>query len=243
MKSRQIAPTLAALALCSLSLTSHAAQQCLTRGPGTYGAVSVTGCDDDQANGIFNPFLATTTGQGLSYDGIALQAPGTNPVCNLTFSRPIATSSLRLSLDGHQTYDALTISTNGNVYTPVPADISPLPGGVSPNALVISGNSIVGDGSFRDNPNEPRGAGSSGIVQLTNNAPAALTSLTLDEAISWDGGTLIGVCFDDAPIPAEPTPVPTQSTAALAGLALVASLLGGWQLRRRSRRSRPADRA
>ena len=213
-----------------MSLTSHAAQQCLTRGPGTYGTVTVTGCDNDPANGIINPYPATTVGLGFAYDGIVLQAPATTATCNLTFSPPIATSTLRLSLDAHQTRDVLTISANGNVYTPVPADISPLPGAVSPNALVLNGNTIIGNGSSHD---DPPSNGSAGIVQLTNNAPVSLSTLTLAEAID-DHGTLIGVCFDDAPV--APTPVPTQSTAALAGMALMASLLGVWRLRRRAHR-------
>ena len=229
---RRSLPALAVIALAVTSLSSHAAQQCLTRGPGTYGAVTVTGCA--QTAGIVNPFDGP--GAGFSYSGFVLGGPG--PVaCTLTFSRPVATSSVAISLDAHQRPDVLTLSANGSVYTPVAGDISPLPGAVSPNQLVINGNTLIGVGAFDDTPSS---LGSAGIVRLTNNAPAALTSLTFDE-VAGDAGTLIGVCFDDAPIPA--AAVPTQSTAALAGMALVASLLGGWQLRRRSRRSRPADRA
>ncbi|MFD1711417.1 hypothetical protein FVQ98_12560 [Ottowia sp. GY511] len=228
MKLRQFAPVLAALALCSASLASHAAQQCLTDGPGTYGAVTVTGCETNAANGITNPLRGTQLTPTFAYDGIGLQAGATNPTsCNLSFNPPIATSSLQLSLDAHQTQDILTISANGNVYTPVAADLSPLSGAVSPNALVISGNTIIGDGSSQDTPSS---YGSAGVVQLTNNPPATITSLSLQESVG-DHGTLIGVCFDDGA--AATTAVPTQSPAGLAGMALMASLLAGWRLRRR----------
>ncbi|MFD1711415.1 hypothetical protein FVQ98_12570 [Ottowia sp. GY511] len=226
---RRTLPALATIALGITSLASHAAPQCLTRGPGTYGAVTVSGCEP-VAGAITNPFDHTNS--RLTYDGILFIGiiPVSPVACTLTFSHPIATSSVALSLDAHQRSDVLTLSLNGSVYTPLAADISPLPGAASPNPLVISGNTLIGIGSLQDTP---RSLGSAGIVRFTNQAPAALTSLTFEE-MPGDGGTLIGVCFDDALAP--PAAVPTQSAGAMAGMALMAGLLGAWQIRRRRRR-------
>ncbi|MET4575190.1 hypothetical protein [Ottowia thiooxydans] len=212
---------LATLLVCSFSV--QAVQQCLTRGPGTYGSVTVSGCADDQAHGVWNPMGAAQFPPSIpwpySYEGIGL---GVNEngafACSLNFSHPINTSSIRLMLEGHQALDVLSISTSTGPYTPVPSDISALPGGVSPGPLVISGNTIVGTEMI-----------SSGIVRLTNNVPVTITSLTLQEN-TGDLGTLIGVCFDDAasaPVPApEVTAVPTASEWVLGGLALLCGMLG-----------------
>ncbi|MFD1711416.1 hypothetical protein FVQ98_12565 [Ottowia sp. GY511] len=229
MRLRRTVPSLAAFALCVGSLSSHAAQQCLTNGPGTYGTVTVTGCDSDPPHGLINPLPGASV--GLTFDGIAIVSVGgtaTPVTCALTFSHPILTSSVRISVDAHQQRDVLSILLNGAAYTPVAADLAALPGSPAPYQLAINGNTIVGIGSSTSVP--PTGD-SAGIVSLTNNAPATLTSLTLNET-PGDAGSLLGVCFDDALPP--PAAVPTQSTGTLAAMGLMAALLAAWGLRRRA---------
>lgn len=221
--SKLSAQAFAFLAILTGAFSAQAAQQCLTRGPGTYGSVTVSGCANDPTNGVWNPYGAAQYPSGspypFSYEGIGLGVEQNgNFSCSLTFSHPIQTSSISLNVDGHQLLDVLSISTSAGPYTPASGDISALPGGFSPGPLVISGSTIVGTDT-----------GSSGIVRLTNNVPSTITSLTLQED-AQQFGTLIGVCFDDAPPSPAPVPqvtaVPTTSEWVLGGLALLCGMMG-----------------
>lgn len=216
--------------IAGFSQSAMAAKQCLSVA-GTYGNVSVTGCDNDPANGILNPIMSIE-GNGLpvgySYDGLALGGLPANLSCTYNFSHSIATNSITVDLDGLNTGDQFSVELDGQPYTFTPSDIvqTPLP------PVRLSDESVAAMGGAIQNA--PGTDNSSGTVGLLSSAPARVSSLTLKmNALGY--GSVTRVCLDDTalPSPVAPTPVPTNSEW---GLLLISALLGMFGIARMRKR-------
>lgn len=174
---------IALVAMCGAAGVASAAQQCFTTA-GTYGAVTITESAGCAAN---NPF---------SFSGRSGFALITNSSCTISFSKPIATNTVTIDLDGNGLGDITTISTDAGAYSVIAGDITaPLVPAGSPGSVSASGGIINGNGS--------------GTFRFTNSPPASINSLTV-ALQPGAGGTFYRVCADDAgATPAPPTPVPT----------------------------------
>lgn len=203
---------LVALAITTLAaMPIQAATQCFA-GPGTYGAVTVT------TSGSCTITSATAFPGGMQAIEIWDDA-----ACTYTFSKPLATSSMRIHMADIDAGESTSISTNTGAYSVIAADVSgPIPGATGGATLSASGGQVVnlsGEGSA--------------IVSMTNSPPASITSLTLThQGISWVG--YYAVCADDSAIVA-PAAIPTLSEWALIGLSSVLAMLGIARMRRRQR--------
>ncbi|WP_429951905.1 Ig-like domain-containing protein [Comamonas sediminis] len=177
------------VAASSCAQLALAARQCLAL-PGTYGAVTVTGCENDPANGIYNP-VGAILGAGYPYDGLALGQVYQPLTCTYGFSHSIATSSITIDLDIINPADKFTVELDGQPYVFVPTDIvqTPLPGGASSTELIAVESGAV--------LNAPSTSSSSGTVRLSSTAPARISTLKLNMDASGGGG-VTRVCIDDA---------------------------------------------
>ncbi|UBB15353.1 Ig-like domain-containing protein [Comamonas odontotermitis] len=178
-----------------------AAKQCLGL-PGTYGAVTVSGCANDYAIGVINPASSlpgfTSTYPAYPYDGLALGGLPGNLTCTYNFSHSIATNSITIDLDfihkndlnaNPPTQDSFTVEINGSAYAFSSSDIikTPLIDGASPQVIAANLGRIQ---------NAPETYNSSGTVQIGATAPIRTTTLKLSMD-SGIGGGVTRVCLDD----------------------------------------------
>lgn len=176
------------VAVASMPL-AFAAQQCLAL-PGTYGAVTVTGCENDPTNGVINP-VSTILGPDYPYDGLALGDVSQNLTCTYGFSHPIATNSITIDVDIINPVDSFTVELDGQPYAFIPADIvqTPLVASTRSTELITVDNGAV--------QNAPSTSSSSGTVRLSSTAPMRISSLKLNMDASSGGGAVTRVCIDD----------------------------------------------
>ncbi|MFE1574122.1 hypothetical protein ACFIQG_20285 [Comamonas odontotermitis] len=205
---------------CSMQI-SMAAQQCLAA-PGTYGAVTVTGCDNNPTLGVINPISTYLASIGapytsVPYDGLALgQLTNATSTCTYTFSHSILTKSITVNTDAIQVGDVFSVELDGQPYSFTASDIvkSPLPASSDPTGLpVTQGPLIISNGTITSNLL----SGSSGAVSITNSSAQRVSSLKLSMAMTASLGGSTQVCIDDAKesqaITFTSTP-PTQATVA-----------------------------
>jgi hypothetical protein len=207
----------AALAVFCAASTAQAATQCFAN-TGTYGAVTVTatgsGC-----------FFNTVAPAGPM--GIWMSTPGAS--CTLTFDKPLAASSFRVTLDSINSGSTTRFSVNGAPYNAVPADIltTPLAPPYSTGAIAaVAGDVVLTPPAF-----------GSGSLWLTNSPPAAITSLT----VAYTGaplGAFFRVCADDvgvavAPAAGTSASIPTLSQWGLIAMSSLLALFAVSLLRRR----------
>lgn len=202
---------LVSLALPAIQV-ANAAQQCLAL-PGTYGAVSVSGCDNDPTNGIFNP-VSTILGPGYPYDGVALgQLANTTISCTYSFSHPILASSITVDLDIFQPGDTFSVNLDSQAYAFTDTDIvqTPLPAGSSGTDTLIQQSGAI---TLAPAP------AFNGSAKVKVSAGQWISSLKLNMLVNdVSGGGVARVCVDDAAPPPPPpapaaTPVPVGTGAA-----------------------------
>jgi len=191
--------------------SATAAQQCLAL-PGIYGAVTVSGCANDPANGVYNP-VSSILGAGYPYDGLALgELQNTIISCTYSFSHPILASSITVDLDILQPGDDFSVIIDGQPYAFTNADIvqSPLPPDSS-SPFPIGVDTLTQQSGVISLP-----AGvpitSSGSAKVKVSAGQWISSLKLNMQVTEGNGGVSRVCIDDAAqiIPSSPvaTPVP-----------------------------------
>lgn len=208
---------------------AFAARQCLAL-PGTYGAVTVTGCENDPANGIFNP-VSTVLGADYPYDGVALGQMSGNLTCTYGFSHSIASNSITIDVDIINPVDRFSVELDSQPYAFTASDIV-----VTPLPLSTMGTETI-EAQGGAVQNAASTSGSSGTVRLGASAPARISTLKLNMDSSGGGGPT-RVCIDDAAVvvpPSAPTPVPSTSLWSLLALGPMIGLAGiaGFSRRRK----------
>lgn len=202
----------------SLPMThvAFAANQCLAV-PGIYGAVTVSGCDNDPVNGITNPMSSALPPAFYpdGFDGVGLgNMPDISMTsCTYTFNHPILASSITVDLTsmepawGYPVRDTFSVALDGNAYAFTDADIVqtpllPVSTAFGPGQLDQEGGAIISAPDLS----------SSGKVKIS--ASQWISSLKL----SMQGSGVVRVCLDDAAPPSQPTavtaPVPVGLGAA-----------------------------
>lgn len=220
-----------------MSQVALAANQCIAL-PGTYGAVTVSGCDNAPVNGITNP-MSSVLPPGFypnGFDGVGLgNLPDMSTTsCTYTFNHPILASSITVDLTsmepdwggGTPVRDAFSVALDGNPYAFTNADIVqtpllPVSTAFGPGHLDQQGGVIISAPDLS----------SSGKVKVS--ATQWISSLKL----TMQGSGVARVCLDDVapalPPSAATAPVPTLSEW---GLITLSSLLAMFGLARSRRR-------
>jgi hypothetical protein len=218
------------LALLAMQAAS-AAQQCLAL-PGKYGAVTVSGCENDTVNGVYNP-VSSIIGAGYPYDGVALgELQNTLISCTYSFNHPVLASSITVDLDRIQPGDNFSVDIDGQSYAFTSADIvqSPLPSDSSSPFLIGTDTLNQQSGVIA----LPAGAPitSSGSAKVKVSAGQWISSLKLNMQVTEGNGGVTRVCIDDAAQtpPSSPvaTPVPmglATTSAASVGVLIFAAFL------------------
>ncbi|MGF6212644.1 hypothetical protein [Comamonas sp. 4034] len=191
----------------SLPMTqaAFAANQCLAL-PGTYGAVTVTGCDNDTVKGITNP-MSSVLLPGFYPDGFDGVGLGNMPdismtSCTYTFNHPILASSITVDLTsmepswGNPVRDAFSVSLDGTAYAFTSADIVqtpllPVSTAFGPGHLDQEGGTVISAPDLS----------SSGKVKIS--ASQWINSMK----VTMKGSGVARVCLDDAAPPTPPSTV------------------------------------
>lgn len=201
-----------------------AARQCLAL-PGAYGAVTVSGCENDLANGVVNP-ASSIMGAAYPYDGVVLGGLSNATIsCTYSFSHPVLASSITVDLDAFQPGDIFSVALDGKAYAFTDADVvqTPLPPSsaslwpVGQDTLVQqSGTMVLSAGAQYEN-------GSAKVKVAANQWISALKlNMRVDDV---SGGGVTRVCIDDA---APPPPPPSAVAAPVpAGLGAVGAASAG----------------
>lgn len=203
-----------------------AAQQCLAL-PGAYGAVTVSGCDNDPSTGITNP-MGSAILPGIFPDGFNGVALGSMPdismsSCTYTFDHPVLASSITVDLTSmepawsYPVRDTFSAALDGNPYPFTNADIVQTP--------LLPVSTVFGSGQLEQQSGAIISApdlSSSGKVKIS--ASQWISSLTL----TLQGSAVARVCLDDtAPVSPPPPPAPAPAPAPVAKPVAVPVGLGG----------------
>jgi hypothetical protein len=185
---------------------ANAAEVC-TGVSGTYGSVTVT--------------RSGTCVEWSDYDGLTRPAAiGGASTCTFAFNPAVTTSQLTAKItDVHNNNDQVGFNVNGAPYTLVGGDVNTtlVPPGSAGN-LTIVGNQLTSP-SF-----------GAGTISFTNAAPAATTSI---DFVKTGNGSIVGVvCFDDAPVAATVSSVPTLSEWAMIMMASLMAMFAFTRMRR-----------
>ncbi len=208
--------------LAGLSLpvaqVAFAANQCLAL-PGTYGAVTVSGCENDPVKGITNP-MSSVLPPGFYPDGFDGVGLGNLPdismtSCTYTFNHPILASSITVDLTSMEpdwggatpVRDAFSVALDDNAYAFTNVDIVQTP--LLPVSTAFGpGHLDQASGAIISAPD----LSSSGKVKIS--ASQWISSLKL----TMQGSGVARVCLDDAAPPTPPStvtaPVPVGPGAA-----------------------------